>query len=255
MINPDDLAKELNKSRVKVLVNFSKITLTKAAALLVARLFYNPDCISTVNLSDLIKTDEVKLSDLSSVMITAAPSTLANYANKHQKLHLTESDIIDCFANDHIKAVLDNKIDQYYRPEYALSHVLLRGKVQRVYQLEFFRMADINSDQILFKKVLIPKELKVAKGNEVWHHFGVVIDIYNDKRIFEHQLGDDNFQKLLSATDLKVIDFSDKKIFRRDSTGRILREQKNLKKKKKPVSDQSISKIELPKDDTIKFIH
>jgi len=188
-------------------------------------------------------------------MITAAPSTLANYANKHRGLHLVESDIIDCFANDHIKAVLNNKIDQFYRPEYALSHILLRGKVQKVYQLDAFKMADVNSDEIIFKKVLVPSDLKIIKGSEVWHHFGVVVDLYNDKSIFEQQQNDNDFQKLVSKTDLKIIDFSDKKIFRRDITGRILDEQMNLKKKKKTVSDPSISKIELPKDNTIKFIH
>lgn len=254
------LAKELNQSRAKVLANFAKIQLTRKAAILVARLFYNPDCISTVSLADLIQTDEIKLTDLSSVMITAAPSTIANYANAHDKLHLKESDVIDCFANDHIKAVLDNKIDQYYRPEYALSHILLRGKVARIYQLDKFKVADIETaiknDKIVFKKVLVPSELKVGKGSEVWHHFGVVIDVFDDQSgIYQKQISDDDFKKLESRIENQEIDFSNIKLFRRDIIGRILEEQNNLKKKKKTINDPSISKIKLPKDNSIKFIH
>jgi hypothetical protein len=255
----ETLAADLAKSRRKALKNFSKITLTKPAAFLVARLFYNPDCISTMNLKELINGDDVKLADLSIVMMTAAPSTLANYANKHRQLHLEEKDIIDCFACDHLKAVLGNKIDKIYQPEYALSHLLLEGQVLKLHNLFGYKFADIdstvNNHPIIFKNVLVPAEISVTSGQRVWHHFGVVIKEFKENDIFAKQIHSPDFQELLSKSLIRQIDFSDKKIFRRDILGRIIEEQQNLKKKKKPVSDPAISNIEPVMNETIKFIH
>ncbi len=227
-------------------------------------------------------------------MLTAAPSTLANYANKHNKVLLHHTDIVNCFATDHLEAIKDNKIDQIYNPVYALSHILLSGKINKMYEIGSQKFADIRtglnhvintrevgsdssgvrdlvgydsyetgsdfskSKDLLFRKVLIPKDLKVQKGELVWHHFGIVIDrydYYNEDKILSNQFGSPYFRLMSSKISRSEIDFSDRKIFHRDILGKIIAEQKNLKNKKRIVSDPSISKIELPKDSKIKFIH
>lgn len=295
------LAISLQIARKNTLKNFDKIALTRDATKLVARLFYNPDCISLVNLDDLIVDGQIPLKDLSRYMLTAAPSTLANYANKHHKVLLHHTDIINCFAIDHQQAVKDNEIDLIYNPEYALSHILLSGRIIKIYEIDHQKFADIlhynpksSSPKIMtgsaiyevaesrsaltntsgvgpacppvaelrevgalmFKKVLIPKDLEVKKGDLVWHHFGIGIDKYNgESQITAKQFDSPFFRLLDSKTSRLEIDFSDKKIFHRDILGKILAEQKNLKNKKRIISDPSISKIKLPTDSKIKFIH
>lgn len=256
----NQLVKSLSTARQNTLKNFNRITLNQKAAHLVVRLFYNPDCISLKNLDDLVNTNLVKLSDLSKVMLTAAPSTLAKYSNDHNKLLLGEDDIINCFANDHLQAVLKNKIDKIYQPEYALSHILLVGKIKKLYRIDNFKFADIKStiklQAVEFKKVLVPTDLTVKAGQSVWHHFGIVICRFDrDDNILKRQLSDFDFNSLGSHIRTTVLDFSDKKIFRRNVTGRIIGEQKNLKRRKKIISDPAISKIKPPMDQDIKFIH
>lgn len=267
MIDQTVLAQNLNNSRKKVLTNFEQIYLDKEAVKLVARLFYNPDCISLVNL-DNFTDDLISLKDFSSSILTAAPTTLANYANKIGKLMLKRDDIITCFATDHIDAVLDNKIDQIYSPVYALSHTLLSGKISRIFEINHQKFAEIVTgsatyevavkvNQSIYKKVLIPSDLKVEKGDSVWHHFGIVIDKYEvgDHSIFDQQLSLANFSLLNLSSSDRIIDFSDKKIFHRDILGKIIKNQKDLKRKTKTVSDLAIAKIQLPTNSKIKFIH
>lgn len=259
MENLTALAKKLAESRHKSLKNFDRIILNKEAAEIVVRLFYNPDCISTASLKDLIKSDQILLKNLSEYILTAAPITLANYANSHKRLALTEQDLISCFALDHQDAVQTNRIEKLYSPEYALSHILLAGKVFRIYKINSKNFADITSNyknvKLLFRKVLIPENLKITKNARVWHHFGIVIALQNPDDLPARQLDHPYINVLLNNTKKLIVDFSDQEIFKRDIVGLILAEQKNLKRKKKIITDPAIKKIEISKSDRIKFIH
>lgn len=254
-----ELIRKISKTRQKSLKNFDKITLDADAAEIVVRLFYNPDCVSTTNLQELIVADQIPLKDLSEYILTAAPVTLANYANSHQLLKLTEQDLINCFALDHQDAVRDNRIEKLYSPEYALSHILLAGKITIIYTIDNKKFADVISQyknlRIKFKKVLIPENLLIDKNIKIWHHFGIVIAPQKPDDNLAHQLEHPYLNTLLNSTDKLTVDFSDRKIFKRDIVGLILAEQNNLKRKKKIITDPAIKKIELQRSNKIKFIH
>ncbi len=232
----DNLLQRLNKVRRQTLPHFDEIYLSRQAVFVLANIFLNPDCQSTISLYKFLSLPKVSLSEISKYIITAAPVTLAKYANRHNRFYLTREDIIKCFALDHYHDLSCRGIDQRLSTAYALSHLLTPAKIIKVHKHKHVYLADLQVDfdnnVFYFNKVALPPLLGARKGEMVWHHFGVIVDKCSsgqDRDLLE-RMRKDQFDFLSSrwlpqtlAETSNKIDFSQKNIFKRDLTGKIIK--------------------------------
>ena len=181
------LIKNIEKARRLAFPEFDQITLEPRAVQILANLFLNPDCKSNIDLSKFISPEPVKLNQLSPHIITAAPSTLAKYAQDHQQLNITENDILRCFALDHVKTVQVDKIR--FSSSQKLSHLLNIGQVVKSKKIGRKKIVDLekifNNQKILFKNIFIPDNLEIFKNQEVFYHFGVVVAVVKNQKLAE----------------------------------------------------------------------
>lgn len=179
------LIKTVEKARRLAFLKFDQITLDPEAVQILANLFLNPDCKSNIDLSKFISSEPVKLNQLSPHIITAAPSTLAKYAQDHHKLNITGSDILRCFALDHVKNIQDDKIRS--SSSQKLSHLLNVGRVIKSKKIGRKKIVDLeknfDNEKIFFKNIFIPDNLEIFKNQEVFYHFGVVVAAVNNQKL------------------------------------------------------------------------
>lgn len=226
----------LQKVRQSTFSNYHKITLDRQALQLLSYLFLNPDCQADVDLFSL-PGNNLKLSDLGQHIITAAPATLAKYAQQKNILHLTKMDILQCFAVEHATDIHSNKIDINNNPYYALAHLLNYSQIKKIDFFSQQKFATLESKlpwgKIIFKKVLIPATLNVFENDFVYHHFGVVV-ARDDKKnklaniIYQKQINNTHIANWIKQTIVKkiVIDFTNQNIFKQDVVDNILHPQK-----------------------------
>ncbi len=183
------LIKRIEQARRLAFPKFDRITLSPKAVQILANLFLNPDCRSDIDLTKFAKDKPVKLNQISAHIITAAPNTLAKYAQDHYKVRISESDILKCFALDHAKAIQENRIDIKLSPSYGLAHLLNISRVIKIKEIQEKKFIDlekrIGAHTIIFKNVLVPDNLQVFKNQEVFHHFGIVVAAANTPRLIK----------------------------------------------------------------------
>jgi len=239
------LIDNLQKARSSAFPDFAKIKLTRPAVTLLTRLFLNPDCVSDTDFRQLEpRRPQVKLKDLAQHIITAAPVTLAKYCQDHQKLLVTDQDIIKCFGLDHVDSVLANKVHETDNPQIALAHILTAGRIKKIKNnLVDLEIKLSEAKTVELKNVLKPRDLAVKLGQQVFQHYGVIIDQADDlaPEIKLGQKEKDYFQKMLGQNKNKTIDFSDKSVFKKDLIGGIIREEKSLAHKKEFKTNKKIS--------------
>ncbi len=233
---------KLQRIRQITFPDYQKITLDRLALRVVSHLFLNPDCRADIDLFSL-PGKKIRLADLGQHIITAAPSTLAKYAQHHHLIQLGESDILRCFALDHADDIKNNQIDRQNGPAYALAHLLNISRLTKIDYVSKKRLVTLHTKttlgNIIFKKVLLPTELKAEVGNLVYHHFGVVVAVGNKDEILDNiyqlQLNNIYFNIWQQAIIRKniIIDFSDAKIFSQNVVDNILHPQK-IKSLKQP---------------------
>ncbi len=250
------LIDNLATARHTAFPDFDKIQLTRPAVVILTRLFLNPDCVSDIDFRKLTTSrPQIRLQDLAKHIITAAPVTIAQYCQAHQKLLVTDQDLIKCFGLDHVDSVLDNKVHEVDNPQTALAHILTAGQVKFIKDNLVNIEIKLSEDRTVeFKNVLKPKELAVKKGQLVYQHYGVIIDKADDlaEEIRLGQKDKEYFQKMLGRNKKKTIDFSDKSIFHQDLIGGIIKEEKALPQKsqfKTKKAKKYVTKI----DRNIKF--
>lgn len=187
MAKKGGLIQKLNMVRAKTLPCFKKIKCTPKAIDKISRLFLHPFCVSTVDLKKFIQNKPVKLATLSRYIITAFPNTISYYAKKRNKILIDQEDILECFALDHTEGIAENKIENIYSPSYALAHILTLCKLVNIREQQKNRVADLEYQygikKTIFKNVFVPPDLKVIKGQNVFHHFGVVVDCANNANL------------------------------------------------------------------------
>ncbi len=225
----------LQKIRRLTFPTYDQITLDRKGLQVINYLFLNPDCQADIKLASLTGPI-IKLASLGQHIITAAPSTLAKYAQKHNINHLQTGDILHCFALEHAHDLSANKIDIKYKPHYALAHLLNFSQVKKIDRLAKQRLATLESrlpwGKIIFKKVFIPNDLKISVQDYVYHHFGVVV-ARDDKSELAQKIYQEQINHLQIATWLKetikksiVIDFSNVNIFQQNVVDNIIHPQK-----------------------------
>lgn len=223
---------KLQDVRRKTFAEYDSIVLDADAVGVLARFFVNPDCQSDIDLF-AIHEPETKLSFLGGHIITAAPSTLAKYAEKHKLTTLTEKDILLCFALDHAHDVHDTHVADAKNPLYALAHIALPSEVIRLKKYKQAELAELRYDtlwgSVIFKNVVVPKNISVNVGDSVFQHFGVISAHAQDKRFIQKliklqqtddfiaQLGRDAARKKI------VIDFANTSLFHKDVLGLMLK--------------------------------
>jgi len=190
------ILKKLNEIRARNLPRFQEIKLTPQAIDYASKLFLHPFCVATVNLKKFVRKKPVKLAHLAKHIITAFPNTISFYSQEHEKTLINDQDILECFAIDHINGIRENKIESAYSPAYALAHLLTLCKAINLRIAQSNRLTDLEyqcgAKKIIFKNVFVPKDLKIKRGDRVFHHFGAVIDYVQNKNLA------DLFQKLRS---------------------------------------------------------
>ncbi len=244
---PTNIVDILQKVRQNTFPHYHKITLDREALRLISYLFLNPDCRADIDLFSL-PGKILKLSDIGQHIITAAPATLAKYAQQKNILHLTQADILQCFALDHATDIHNNNIATKNNPFYALAHLLNFSQVKKIYFFSQQKFADLESrlpwGKIVFKKVLIPSSLKISENDFGYHHFGVVVatDYKSDKLasiIYKQQINNIYTVGWQKETIRKkiIIDFTNQNIFKQNVVDNILHPQK-VKSIKKPQDIQ-----------------
>ena len=229
------LIKNVEKVRRLAFPEFDQIILEPKAIQVLANLFLNPDCRSDIDLAKFIGPKPVKLSQISPHIITAAPSTLAKYAQDHQQLNITEQDILKCFALDHAEAIQANQLDIKFSPTYGLSHLLNISQVVKIKEIQRKKFVDLekkfNNQKIFFKNILVPNNLEILKGQKVFHHFGVVVTIVDTpsltkiaNQIKKQQKENCFIYKKNQVTSLKksIVDSKDKILFHENLMEKIL---------------------------------
>lgn len=228
------LIDKLQQVRIATFPKYQDITLSRKALQLIANLFLNPDCQSDIDLIS-IKGGKIKLYELGQHIITAAPSTLARYAEAHNLLYLTENDILKCFAVDHATDIVNNKIDFKKNPHYALAHLLNLSQVEKKYIVKGRGLCDLKTStvwgEVLYRKVLVPKNINIFIGEFVYHHFGVIIAKAGDDKIAKEIVKNKNKNNIIkswSRLTVKkniILDFSDQKLFTQNVLDNILHPQ------------------------------
>lgn len=212
---------------------FDKIQITGDGVRIIANLFLNPDCLVDINLEQYIDNEVVLLAELSRHIMTAAPATLALYAKDKDKLLLNRDDVIRCFALDHLDTIKNNQIIPLKGFEYALAHVLSVAVVNKIEDIDGIRTVELQQGKVIYKNVIVPANLNIKVKDNVWHHFGVIIDIVKDKdeEIISQQLLHSHWLEIIEGNGSKEIDFKDENIFHKNVYTNILKEIDNRKGK------------------------
>ena len=181
--------KKIEEARRLTFPEFDRIVLKSAAVRVLAHLFLSPDCRANVDLAKFADKEQVKLSQISAHILTAAPSALAKYAQEHHKLIISQADILECFALDHARTIKMNQLDTKFSPAYALAHLLNISQVIKIKKVQGKIFVDLkrkfDTSQIVFKNVLVPDDLRVLKNQEVFHHSGVAVAVANTPTLIE----------------------------------------------------------------------
>lgn len=229
---------KLQAVRRKTSPDYDNIILDESAVPIFARLFLNPDCQTDIDLFALTGKD-VKLSYLGDHIITAAPSTLAQYAQRARTTRLTAEHLLRCFALDHAHDVHDNHMAEKKNPAYALAHILSLSRVTALQSAHENEEVTATLTQptawgsINFKHVLVPRDMHVAKNEWVYHHFGVIVGTASDQRfaatLLVLQKKDDFIANLGKTVKRKrmTVDFGTASLFGKDILGMLLRPAKN----------------------------
>ena len=221
----------VEKARRLSFADFDKIELSQGGVRIIANLFLNPDCLIDVNLEAYIDKEKVYLADLSKHIMTAAPATLAVYAKDNKKLYLTRDDVIRCFALDHLDTIADNEIIKLNGAAYALAHALSLVTISNIENRDDVRVVELQQENIIYKNVIVPDNLEVKIGDEVWHHFGVLIDMKSDEdeKIFSEQKVHNYWLEIIKKVQVDTIDFTDEQTFNKNVYKKILNEVNNRK--------------------------
>ncbi|MBL7021775.1 hypothetical protein ISR92_00380 [Patescibacteria group bacterium] len=219
----------VEKTRRLSFVDFDKIKVSGDGLRIISNLFLNPDCLIDINLEDYIDKEFVLLADISKHILTAAPATLAQYAQEHKKLYLSRDDVIKCFALDHLNTIENNEIIKLKGASYALAHTLSIANIIKIYESEGATIAELEGDNIVYRNVIIPNNLNVVVGNIVWQHFGVVVDKKSktDDDILLKQADHKYWKDILETVKDRVIDYTDEKIFKKNVYMNIISEIEN----------------------------
>lgn len=230
MFSPDIISK-LQTVRRATFKKYDTITLDRAALTIFSRHFLNPDCQADITLSTL-PGETVPLSTIGEHIITAAPATLAKFAEDHDRTTITTHDLLYCFALDHAHDVADNHVAELKNPLYAFAHILQLSTVDRIDTVGAERTATVSLKtrwgSVIFKHVLVPVDLHVDLGVSVYHHFGVIVAVADDARYARKLMRLQNRDRYLSqwgraaAHKKIVIDFADKRLFHKDVLGQML---------------------------------
>ena len=277
--------KKIEQARRLAFPDFDKISLGPKAVRVLANLFLNPDCQTDIDLSKFIKHKSIKLNQISPHIITAAPSTIAQYAKDHNKKRINQNDILKCFAIDHAQAIKDNCIDVSFSPCYSLSHILNVGRIIKIKQVhpvrgrfssKTVRVSERNSasngvqekkivdlekkvkDQvIIFKNILVPFDLKVFKNQQVFYHFGVVVALAHTPKLIglaneiKKQQKKEHFIYKMNQRAKKrrklIIDAQDKTIFHEDLMEKIILGNQGIEPAKPDFKTTGKRKIVLQK--------
>ncbi|MFW0862231.1 MAG: hypothetical protein ACKKL6_01465 [Candidatus Komeilibacteria bacterium] len=218
----------VEKTRRLSFKNFDSIKISGDGVRIISNIFLNPDCLIDINLDEYIDKD-VLLADLSKHIVTAAPATLAQYAQDHKKEYLSRDDVIKCFALDHLNTIENNDIIKLKGASYALAHALSVARVENIYHNKGVVVAELVADNIKYINVIIPNNLKVEVEDSVWQHFGVVIDKVNekDKEIISEQAQHPEWQRILNEVKDTIIDYMDEKVFEKNVYKNIISEIEN----------------------------
>ncbi|MEK7583632.1 MAG: hypothetical protein AAB490_00160 [Patescibacteria group bacterium] len=227
-----EIIDKLQKVRRETFRQYDDVTLDRGALTIFARLFVNPDCRSDIDFFSIDK-DAEKLSELGEHIITAAPSTVAQYAERHELQHVTQNDLLRCFALDHANDVMHNHVADEKNPLYAFAHILHLSRVSALREIEAHTVADVRTKTpwgtVTFKNLVVPNGLAVAKGNYVYHHFGVVIAQADDTTLAQSIVdlqGKDPYMGSLRRSGGRrrvSVDFGDAGVFHKDVLGMMLR--------------------------------
>lgn len=257
-----EIVKNLEKARRLTFDNFETIVLEPEAVAILVHLFIHPGCKSDINLATYATGKSVLLSEISPHIITAFPSQVATFANRKGITRITGADLLECFALDHVDAIEENQHALGMEPSYALAHVLTIATVISVRKIEQRQLADLEvtiaGSSVRFSNVLVPGTIQLQKGQTVFHHFGVVVAVADDKDLkkLARQLtslqSDKAFLKKtlqqVSGKDIKNIDYAKEAFFKVDMTGKLI-EQSDLDMNfQKPWAEEDLKNIKLPKE-------
>jgi len=232
---------KLQAKRRETFQKYDEITLDQKAVSVFRNLFINPDCQADIDFATLTEP-EVNLAMLGDHIITAGPSTVAQYANRHDLIHITDADLLRCFALDHASDVHHNHVADKTNAVYAYAHILHVSRVISVADTEGYRTAELESRTVWapvrFKHVFIPEDLNVKKGLYVYHHFGVIVANAQDKKeaisITDLQKADEFISELAreSAHKRIVIDYANVTTFQRNVLSQMMKPQTAAQVKK-----------------------
>lgn len=247
--------------------NFEKIILEPGAISVLVNLFLHPGCKSDINLATFFTGQPVKLSDISSHIITAFPSQLADFAQHHGLTKITAAGMLKCFALDHADAVEKNQVVLLMAPAYALAHVLTIGTVVAIRQAELRQLADLQvkvcGRLINFSHVLVPSGMQVRTGQEVFHHFGVVVAVADSKSLkalakkLQFDQDKKSFMRKITrqvlGEHIQTIDYAKEAFFRIDMTGSIIEESKKDVNFFRLWQEDDLKKIKIPQSNKVMF--
>jgi len=258
------IIQNLEKARRLAFPSFAKIVLEPSAVRLLVNLFLHPGCKSDINLAKFLTGQPVNLTEISPHIITAFPSQLAKFASKKNKIRISENDLLECFALDHVNSVEENQKSLLFEPAYALAHVLTIGKVKSLQTLENRHLAEVLvkvcEHEITFKHVLVPLDLPVRVNQVVFHHFGVVVAKADSQalknlasQLQKRQNKKGFLQKITKQIVSKSIDFAKSAFFKVDMAGQIIKESKRDFDFQKIWQADDLQKIKMPMLEKIMF--
>lgn len=229
-----EIINKLQAKRRETFQQYDAITLNQRAVKVFRNLFINPDCQADIDFATLTEP-KVNLATLGDHIITAGPSTVAQYANKHKLMHITDADLLRCFALDHAADVHHNHVADKTNTIYAYAHILHVSRVMSVADTEGYRTAELESHTtwapVRFMHVFIPEGMVVKKGQYVYHHFGVIVAHAHDEKeaasITMLQKSDEFISELARSSAHKriMIDFADVGIFQKNVLGQMMKPQ------------------------------
>lgn len=258
------IIQNLEKARRLAFPKFENIVLQPEAVKVLVNLFLHPGCITDINLARFLTGHNVYLTEISPHIITVFPSQLAKFARKKRKIEISQNDLLECYALDHVDSVSENQKSLFFEPSYALAHILTIGKIKKLKNFESRNLTDIIvkvcQQEILFKNVLVPADMPVKLSQTVFHHFGVVV-VEADSKVLKNLAiklqKRQNEKEFLNRITKQVIgldiDFAKSSFFKFDMTGRIIKESDKDIDFYKIWQADDLKKIKMPKSEKIMF--
>jgi len=257
----------LKKARRLTFSSFEEIILEPKAVKVLINLFLHPGCKSDINLAKFLINKPVLLAEISHHIITAFPSQIASFAERKSKTVISEADILECFAIDHVDAVDKNQASLLMSPAYALAHVLTTGTVSQLRNSANRQLVDLQvkicNQTVNFSHVLVPADMMVRYQHTVFHHFGVVVSVANTRKLkmlARQLLREQNKKAFLQKTVKQVlgehvsdIDYAKESFFKVDMTGQILDESKKDVDFFRLWQEEDLKKIKIPKAEKVMF--